>query len=414
MINKEKLLHAVQSLRNYRLHHFAFRHPKSYFLTVLVAALAGYGFLLFFPILTIVALTQLVDVAQSVPFTINTLSEGLVWFAVFIIGIAISHHILTVKFDFPKEVELPAAKAPKLFELIEHHKDGGFWLKYFRPKFRKVLLSEHFTLEIYKTPVIGIPLWSKNTLVIGFPVMQTLPEHYFAYALQRKLIQYAKGRNIVSNWLYQLRYVWFLYPKAFSQRNLLGEQVIAWFFKLYAPLYKKISLYAAQQEELAADTMALGEINDSDLFKTIQSHTIAEYFFHSIYLPMLTNFIKDKGGIPAKLNPYTTLPVVFRKTVDEVRFKHWLEKFQQQTLITDSITPAFSQRMRNMGQARIRMPKLGQRSAAEYYFGNHYSMAAQLMDKIWRNKINQILKQRSISDPPTSTRPHMPMKTIPS
>ncbi len=405
--------------RNYRLHHFAFTHPKTYSVTVLVAALAGYGFLLFFPILAIVALTQLVDVAQSVPFTVSTLSEGLVWFGAFIFGIAISHHILTVKFDLPKGVELPATKAPKLFEIIEHHRDGGFWLKLFRleifrPKFCKVLLSEHFTLEIYKTPVNGIPLWSKNTLVIGFPVMQTLPEHYFAYALQRKLIQYAKGRNLVSNWLYQLRDVWFLYPKAFSQRNLLGEQVIVWFFKLYAPLYKKLSLYTAQQEELAADTMALGEINDSDLFKTVQSHTIAEYFFHSIYLPMLTNFIKDKGGNPAKLNPYTTLPVVFRKTVDEVRFKQWLEKFQQHTLVTDSTTPAFSQRMRNMGQTKIRMPKLGQRSAAEHYFGDHYPMAAQLMDKIWRNKINQILKRRSISASPASTRPQMRMKTVAS
>ncbi|WP_455211677.1 hypothetical protein [Kaarinaea lacus] len=418
MINKEKFLHPVHSMRtvarNYRLHHFALAYPKSYFTLVLAAALAGYGFLLLFPLLSIVALIELVAVAQSVPFTINTLSQGLVWVGVFIFGVAISHHILTIKFELPKGVELPASKAPKLFSRLENNIEGAFWLNFFRPKFCSILLSEQFVLEIHKTPVSGIPVWSKNTLVIGFPVLQTMPEYYFECALERKLIQYSKGRNMVTNWLYQLQDIWFLYPSAFSHRKLLGEQIIVWFFKLYAPFYKRLSLYAAQQEELAADTMALREMNDSDLFKTIQSQTVAQHFFHKVYLPMVNNYIKTKSVNPTKLTPYTTLLGVFRKNIDAERCRQWLETFQRSTVNTRSIMPAFSQRMHNMGQTKIRLPELGQRSAAEIYFGAYYPKVAQHMDSVWRKKIHRHLSRRQQSPSHTPRRPNMQMKAVAS
>jgi hypothetical protein len=416
MIYKEKLLHAAQSLRNlarnYRLHHFAFAYPKTYFMAVLAAALTGYGFLLLFPLLSIVALSQLAEVAQTVPFTLNTLSLGLAWFGVFVFSVAISHHILTVNFELPKGIGLTAAATPTLFARLEAPKDRAYWLTLFRPRFHSVLLSEQFELEIVKTPVSGIPLWSKNTLVIGFPVMQTLSAHYFDCALKRKLIQYSKGRNTVTNWLYQLRDVWQLYPNAFSRRALLGEQIIVWFFRLYAPFYKKFSQYAAQQEELAADTMALREINDSDLFKTIQSQTIAQYFFQKFYLPRLINHIKTKGESVAKLNPFTTLPGVFRKTVNEERCKQWIEILQKREFNTSSTMPTISQRMYNMGQTRIRLPSLERHSAAEHYFGEHNPKVAQLMDNVWRNKINRQTMRRHTPSSSPARQPNVAVKAV--
>lgn len=398
MINKEKLFNTWHTLHSFvhdtRLHHFANGFPKTYFFAVCLAALLGYGFLLMFPLLVIVAVTQLWGVAQTVPFTVDSLSQGLVWFAVLIFCTAICHHIFTVKFEPPKGIGLPAAKTPALFELINDNKGTSFWSRLFWPKFNNVLLSEQFVLEIHKTPVTGIPLWSKNTLVIGFPLMQTMPQHYFDCTLVRKIVQYSKGRNLVTNFLYQLRDIWFLYPQAFSQRKLLGEQVIVWFFRWYAPFYSKLSLYLAQQEELAADRLALREINDIDLFKSIESQAIAQNFFHKIYLPLLHDFIRNKGANTAQLNPYTTLPNVYRKAATEERCKQWIEGFQKSALNTRSPSPTLSQRMGNIGHSRIRLPQLGGTSAAEHYFAAHYPMAAQLLDNVWRNKTHRQLKRR--------------------
>jgi hypothetical protein len=426
MINKEKLLANAQTLRHavhsFNLHHIATHYPKAYFVVVLTAALAGYAFLMLFPVLGIVAITQLVDVAQSYPFSIDNVSQALVWIGVLIFSTAMSHHIFSMSFEPPKGITIPAAKAPKLFELIDNNQKQAGWLNAFgllggrfrRPMIHTVLLSEHFELAICKTPINGIPLWSKNTLVIGFPLMHTLPERYFNFAITRKLLQYSKGRNIVVNWLHQLQGIWFLYPKAFSRRKLLGEQLIVWFFRWYAPFYKQLSLYTAQRDELMADTLALQQINDSDLFKTIQSQIVAQYFYQKIYLPKLSNFIISHGGNPAKLNPYTTLSTAFQQIVNEERCKQWLEGFQQRAPgfeFVQSNTPAFSQRMHNIGQTRLKLPKLGSRSAAECYFGAHFAKTAHLMDTVWRNKIILRLKQqRNVSS--RVQRPNLRVKAV--
>jgi hypothetical protein len=358
--------------------------------------------LLLFPFLSVAALFKLVAVAQAAPFTVDSFSQGLGWFGVFVLGVAMSHHILTIEFALPNGVGLPVSRAPKLLARIETPKEAGFWRNLFWPKFSNVLLSEKFELEIRKTPVIGVPVWSKNTLVIGLPVMQTIPEHYFGCVLERKLIQYSKGRNILTNWLCQLRGVWSIYPDAFSQRGLLGEQLIAFFFKLYAPFYGQLSLCAAQQEELAADTVALREINDSDLFKAIQSQTVGHYFFHHVYVPKVTSYIEVKHVNPAQLAPYSKLPGAFRRTVDIDRFRQWIEACQHSGVESDPAAPTFAQRMHNMGQTKIRLPKLGQPSAAESYFDAHYAKVAQHMDSIWGNKVQQRMGRREKPPVPIS------------
>lgn len=398
MINKEKLLHALKNprsaIRKFRLHHFARRYPKIYFTTVLLTALAGFGYLLLFPALVIIALIQLTYMVQSAPFTMSGFSAELLWFALFIFASAICHYIFTVKFEPPKGTVLPDTTAPALFALVEDRKGRLFW-----PRLHSIVLGLQCELEIYKIPVTGIPLWSRNTLVIGFPLMQTLAQHYFDCALVRKMVQHAKGRNIVTNWLYQLRYTWSLYPKAFSRRKLLGEQLIMWFFQWYAPFYQKLSQYTAQQEELAADTLALQEINDFDLLKTFENQTIAEYFFYKIYMPKVAAFLREANANPTKLSPYTTLPKVFRKTVNEERGRQWLELLNQSTLNTQSAIPTLSQRMSNIGHSRMRLPKLGEASAAEHYFSAHYAQTAQLMDNIWRQKASRRLKRRPRATP---------------
>ena len=395
----EKLLSVLraanQRVRQIKLHHFANGYPRTYFSTVVAAALVGYGFLLLFPLLGVVALSELFDVAQKSILDIYTLSHALIWFAILIFSIAMSHHIFTVRFELPKGVSLSADKTPRLFEIIENKKSRLFW-----PRFSSVLLCEQFELEIYKTPALGIPVWSKNTLLVGFALMQTLPQHYFTCALERKLIQFAKGRNIVTNWLSQLQYIWIQYPDAFSERKLLGEQLIVWFFKLYAPFYKKFSLYVAQREELAADRIALRHINDFDLFKSIESQAIGEYFFHKIYLPMLGKLVREKNAVAANLSPYTTLPKVYRTTVTAERCKQWLDMFLKNTVNTRTNMPTLSQRTQNIGHSRIRLPNLEGACAAESIFETHYPIAVRIMDSLWRTKVN-----RKIVVPPTNTKP---------
>jgi len=380
---------ALQRTVRFRFHRFAYGYPRIYLFCVLAAALAGYGFLLLFPIATIVGVGELFEIIQKSQFDIATVTYALIWFAILIFCIAMSYHILTVRFELPKGVSLSSDKAPRLFAVLGDAKSSIFW-----PKFTSVLLSEQFELEIYKTPVNGIPVWSRNTLIIGFPLLQTLSQPYFNCILERKLLQYSKGRNVVTNWLYQLQHIWMLYPDAFSRRKLLGEQLIVWFFRVYSPFYKKFSIYMAQQEELAADSITLHHINDSDLFKSIEAQIVSEYFFQQIYLPKLNKFVRENSAAAPNIQPYTNLYRAHRKMVTPERCKNWLDMLVKKTVNTRSKIPTLSQRMHNIGHTKIRLPSLDGGSAAEYFFQSHYLAAAQVMDNIWLNKINRLLRRQ--------------------
>ena len=129
---------------------------------------------------------------------------------------------------------------------------------------------------------------------------------------------------------------------------------------------------------------------------------------------MVNNYIKAKNIHPTNLTPYATLLGVFRKNINAERCKQWLESFQKSTINTSSTTPTFSQRMHNMGHSKIRLPELGQHSAAEAYFGPHYAKAAQVMDAVWRKKFHRHTRTRQQTPAPTAQRSNMQVKVVAS
>ena len=129
LMKKEELIRILSSLRhfggNYRLGDFALAHPRAYVGVVTLAAFTGYAFLLSFPFLSVAALFKLAAVAQTVPFTIDVFSEGLAWFGVFVLGVAMSHHILTIEFALPKGVGFPVSSASVLLDEAATRRKGG-------------------------------------------------------------------------------------------------------------------------------------------------------------------------------------------------------------------------------------------------------------------------------------------------
>ena len=154
----------------------------------------------------------------------------------------------------------------------------------------------------------GIPFWSRNTLVIGYPFMQTLPPEYFDCALIRKILQFSKRRNLFINWLSYLRDTWLLYPEAFKKRNLVGDQLGHWFFRIYGSFYRYLALYITQKDELCADSLALNNLNDRDVFKTAESIRLVQFFLNQHYWPKLSELLARDSVTPEQVKPYEYLP----------------------------------------------------------------------------------------------------------
>ena len=391
MVIIKKLFCCVESIRNlnkklqsFQLHTFSQERPYYYRVLMLILALLGYVYLLAFPLAAIATLIQLFEVSRQ-PLSQEIMTTCIIWCGLFIFFVAMSHHIFSLKFPAPQGLTLKPDKAPKLFELLTSNQQG--WLR-----ISAVIITEKFELEIRKQPICGIPLWSRNVLVIGLPVMQCMPHAYFEIILQRKLVQFAKGRNIVSNWLYQLSYVWSLYPLALSRRRLLGDQLLYGFFKYYASCYKRYSVYSSQRDELMADTLSLTNVNDIDLFKSVETQYLAQYFLRHYYFPLLLEMIRKQGADAGSLSPFTRLPNTYRKMMQPQRMTQWLEKMRRLQVNSRNAEPPLSQRMENMGQSKIRLPDIQQSCAAEVLFGKNYSAICALIDKTWAVKIENQFK----------------------
>ncbi|WP_455203947.1 hypothetical protein [Kaarinaea lacus] len=386
---KDKVVKLYSSARSFQLRAFAWRYPLAYLGATAVFALIGYAYLLAFPATAVYALLRLFATAQQ-PLAQNNITTALIWFALLLIATAISHHIFTIKFPAIKELALQSDKLPHLFSLLSSKK------RWFWPKINKVVLTDQYELEIRKTPLTGIPIWSSNTLVLGFPLMQSLSAEQFQCLLHRKLLQYSKGRNILSHWLQNLINIWPLFYQAFSSRNLLGDQTIAWFFRYYATLYQRFALYTAQMDELAADRLSLADINDRDLFKSIEAQIVTQQFVQHHYFPMLINMATTGEMSIQHLTPFAKLPVAMRKSLNDKRIKQWLEKrlgsceADMQNNKTNELS--LQQRMANIGHSRIRPPSMAAQSAAEIYFAVHYKNVVNLMDKSWQRKLLQYKK----------------------
>jgi hypothetical protein len=398
----DKFARACQFFRSLNLFNFAHQYPKSYLITVTVTALVGYLYLLMFPAGAAFGVYQFY-LTVTAPYDSQTLVTALTWASVALLCAGITHGIASIRFKNPEGIQLEQKKAQlvfnKLEELIEEYK---------LPKIHNVIITRRFELNIIKTPVWGFPFWSRNTLLIGYPFMQTLPPEYFDCALTRKLLQYSKSRNLFFNWLNYLRVTWLSYPEAFKQRNLVGNQISYWFFLVYGRFYRYLALYITQKDELCADTLALNKLNDRDVFKTAESIRLVQFFLHQHYWPKLGQLLARNTLAPTQIKPYEHLSKSTQQMMNSTRVSHWLKLLSVETDCKGSHEAPFSKRMEAMGYGKMVAPKAFETSAAQYYFGPNNTQLIQSMNKLWATHVGKKIRQarskaKTKTEPTSST-----------
>jgi len=384
---KEKFMRALHFFRSLTLFNFAHQYPKSYLITVTVTALLGYLYLLMFPAGAIFGIYQFY-LTVAAPFESQTLLTALTWVSVTLFCAGITHGIASIRFKNPEGIPLRPEKAQLIFNKLEEIIEEYKW-----PKIHNVILTRRFELNIIKTPIWGIPFWSKNTLVIGYPFMQTLPPEYFDCALTRKTLQFSKRRNLFVNWLSFLRVSWLLYPEAFKQRNLVGDQLGLWFFRIYGSFYRYLALYITQKDELCADTLALNNLNDRDVFKTAESIRLVQFFLNQHYWPKLGELLARDTITPVQIKPYEHLAKSTIQMMNSTRINHWLKILSIETDCEGSHEAPFAKRMDVMGYGKMCAPEAFETTAAQYYFGPDNAQLIQRMNDLWASHIQKEIKQ---------------------
>lgn len=371
--------------RKLSLNYLSQRFPLLYLGMSAVMALCGFAYILMIPALFGIAMFNSFEMLTN-PFTSNTLLLMLAYFSISLFLFLVSYKLFDLKFVGPEGVTLDESNGKSLLEKL-----GQLKREHRVPAIHQIVLTRRHELNVIKVPRFGLPVWSKNVLAVGYPLLQTLTPDQFNAALSRRLLQHAKRRNVVLNWLSFMRRTWTLYAESLKQRNGVIDLLHYCFFAPYASAYRRFAVYVTQKDELMADEAALEFNNDRDLVKGAQTIRITQAMLLQYFWPKLDEAIRNHLSAPAHIRPYHNLPGTLSELLNSKNIDTWFIRLAQETKNPGGAEAPFYYRMERMGHSKVSVPRSFDLSAARHYFGDAYEQMTDQLDDMWAREVQEAL-----------------------
>ncbi len=361
------------------------KFPRLYLGCVVLLALSGYAFVLMFPLLAPVGLLNIYEIFVAGDAT--DWQPALIWSAVVIMAVLVSYRISRIKPNTPVGLTLSQDKAPELFKLVQQYHD------YFkRPEIHRIVITADYELDIVKTPMWALPVWSTNTMVIGLPVLQGLSKEQFECVVARRIGQFSKRYNPLTNWLYQLRAIWQQYRVIYSKQKGPGNEPLKWFFAAYAPFYSMASLHAARLDELNADTYAMELFNDEAVLETITADSLCRWYLQNQFWPAVYKIASvETKSLPT---PHIKMASAIQAVLGGEKLDSLIDKVYREKPRRGDAMPSLQDRISNIGHDKpyIKIQSAG--NAAGFYLGASVKGVIDLIDKLWLKSFLEKRKRR--------------------
>jgi len=148
----------------------------------------------------------------------------------------------------PQGRRISPDEVPALFREIEHVRRSV------RAKpVHEVLLTPGFNAAVVQTPRLGMLGWPRRYLVIGLPLLASLPPYQFRAVLAHEFAHLARNHASFGNWIYRIREAWYRILDALEPRHGTLFGWLTRFFRWYAPYFNAYSFALARANEYEAD-----------------------------------------------------------------------------------------------------------------------------------------------------------------
>lgn len=222
------------------------RDPPGYMRHLALLAAYGYSFV-FLVVFGFIALSALV------------LGLMIVFHVLFLVKFAILLLIpawlvlksLWVKFEPPTGVPLTREMAPDLFELIDKTREAARG-----PQIHEVLLDDNFNCGIVQHPRLGLLGFHKNFLVLGLPLLESLPEAEFTAVLAHEMGHLSKNHGKLGLLIEHVRLTWVQVYINLASEGGDSASFVQKFAEWFVPYYDAHSLALRRNHEYAADQIA--------------------------------------------------------------------------------------------------------------------------------------------------------------
>lgn len=358
-----------------RLEQEASANPTRYRRKLGALAVLGYGYIA----ATLILLVGGTGLLLWLGMTVNHALLLFGWVLLFLIYVVV--RAMWVRLDSPHGRTLTAAQCPQLFVLIEDLRTRAS-----APRVDRVLLTSDFNAAIVQHPRFGTFGGTRNYLMLGLALMQSLSPQEFKAVIAHEFGHLSGAHGHFGAWIYRLRTGWARLLIALQTPRHWGAALFTRFFNWYAPLFSAYSFVQARQHEYEADQMsvaAVGREATASALLRVNTHGefLSETFWPSIF--------KRADAEPAPtLSPFSLLGTALIQHGAALSPDRLLARALAQKTGYSDTHPCLSDRLKAIGVEPY-VPETIQLSAAEALLGAAVESLRQELDVDWRNSVRQ-------------------------
>ena len=279
--------------------------PRRYQARVFLLALLGYAYIgaVLFALLGLVALCFWFAV------TADSGRAGLMKIAIALLVLAgVVARAMWVHFEPPQGRPLSPEEAPTLFAEAEMLRRA---LR--APRAHTVLLADDYNAAVVQIPRLGIFGWSHNYLVVGLPLLETLPTEQVRAVLAHEFAHLSSAHGTFGSWIYRVRTSWYQLMERLDASRSAATVIFRWFFDWYAPYFGACTFVLMRRHEYEADRLAAGVVGRSRMAQTlvdleVRGSHLVERFWPAVWREVETR-ITPPDDVYARLGAAARTPL---------------------------------------------------------------------------------------------------------
>lgn len=360
-----------------RLEHEAAANPIAYRRKLGALAFLGYGYIALVVTLLIGGAVVLVWGA-AVSHTLLLLGK-LGWALLVLIYLVL--RAMWVSLEPPQGRVLSDRECPELFNLVDELRVKGR-----APRVDRVVVTADFNAAIVQHPRFGVFGGTRNYLILGLPLMQSLSEAEFRAVVAHEFGHLSGAHGHFGAWIYRLRTGWARLLSALHAHNHWGAALFTWFFNWYAPLFSAYSFVQARQQEYEADRMSVAAVGrDATGSALLRVNTQGEFLGDTFWPNILKH--ADSEPIPT-VSPFSMLGASLKLRDPTATPERSLAKALAQRTGYSDTHPCLSDRLKAIGVEPY-LPGPVATSAAEALLGSALEGLRRELDDRWRAGVRE-------------------------
>lgn len=285
----------------------------------------------------------------------------------------------------PEGTELTREQFPELFADVD-----ALSQSLNAPKVHTIVLTEDFNAAMSQNPLLGVFGWYRNYLILGLPLMQTLPRDQFLAVVAHELGHLSGQHSRFSVWIYRVRATWGNLLDSLTDRGGRSAGVFRSFLRWYAPYYDASTFVLRRENEYAADRCSAEATSRQAAANALVNIELRGRYLSEHFWPDITRKSRETAAPPQDL--FFSMASALSSPVPFQDGSRWLtEALRIETGYTDT-HPSLSDRLKALNweiaaPGDIAPSSDDTTSSADFYLGARQEQFARQYSEQWSNSI---------------------------